>query len=156
MVRTIPKQACDSDLNMCLNASAVEKRRMDQCFSDLSACLIASDDQKQKLDKCCSDIHSLQNQLEQCRSQSSAADCPSANGQQITIGSTRFIAFCSKVFHGQTIKLALGASYRDCLNLCAAEPECRAASLDRLSRCWVYRSIQTETDQVGMHSGKRI
>jgi hypothetical protein len=51
MVRTIPKQACDSDLNMCLNASAVEKRRMDQCFSDLSACLIASDDQKQKLDK---------------------------------------------------------------------------------------------------------
>jgi hypothetical protein len=27
--------------------------------------------------------------------------------------------------------------------------------LDRLSRCWGYRSIQTETDQVG-HSEKRI
>ncbi|KAB8075515.1 hypothetical protein BDV29DRAFT_155596 [Aspergillus leporis] len=149
-------KTCDSDLNMCLNAFAVEKRKMDQCFSDLSACLIASEDQKQKLDKCYSDNQSLQNQLEQCRSQSSAADCPSANGKQIAVGSTTFIASCNKVFHGQTIKLVPGVSYRDCLNLCAAEPECRAASLDHQSRCWVYRSIQTETDQVGMHSGKRI
>jgi hypothetical protein len=140
---------------MYLNAFAVEKRKMDQFFSDLSACLIASDNQKQKLDKCYSDIQSLQNQLEQCRSQSSVADCLSANGQQITVGSTRFIASCNKVFHGQTIKLVPGVSYRDCLNLCAAEPECHAASLDRLSRCWGYRSIQTETDQVG-HSEKRI
>ncbi|KAL4986032.1 hypothetical protein BDW68DRAFT_164000 [Aspergillus falconensis] len=150
-------KTCNSDLNMCLNAFAVEKRKMDQCFSDLSACLIASDDHKQKLDKCYSDLHSLQSQLEQCRSQSSSADCPSANGQQITVGSTRFIASCNRVFHGQKVKMVPGVgSYRECLNLCAAEPECRAASLDTLSRCWVYRSIQTETDQVGMHSGKRI